>query len=144
MAHGNSETVIGVPVLSTGKNEELGSPVSRRATTVFVTVAADDGQEREEICDDRCCRMCRLRCAIVIFIGCSIILLAGLIMNAGRRQDDTPVFPDMVVVAALVALSVSTIVCVVSVDRNGPPPRRSRLTLRNELRPQQLPAAITV
>ena len=104
MVHGNSETVIGVPVLNTDKNEELGSPVSRRAATVFVTVAADDGQEREELCDSRCCRICRLRCAIVVFIGCSVILVTGLIMNAGRRQDDTPTFPDMVVIAALVRL----------------------------------------
>ena len=144
MASGNSETVIGIPVLNTGKNEELGSPVSRRETTTFVTIAADDSQEREEICDDRCCRACRLRCAIVIFVGCAVILLISLMANAGRRREDTPMFPTPVVVAALIALSVSTIVCVLSVGRNNPSPQRNRPTLRNELRRRQLPSAITV
>lgn len=128
-------TVVGIPAEVDGNKEVLGT-VIRSDHRVTVLVDAEDEDELEEyinVCDERTCRVCRLRCSAFVFITCGIILLVSLIVNSEPRQDEPPVMPKGVVIGSLFLLSVSCIVCVLSASRSAYGTRTRReegLTLR--------------
>ena len=127
--------MVGIPAEVDGNREVLGTAITSDHR-VTVLVDAEDEDELEEhinICDQRPCRVCRVRCSAFVFIACGIILLVSLIVNSEPRQDEPPVMPKGVVVGSLFLLVVSCIICVLSISRSAHEARRHReggLTLR--------------
>jgi len=114
-------TVVGIPAEVDGNKEVLGTAI-RGDHRVTVLVDAEDEDESEEdvdVCDQRPCRVCRLRCSAFVFITCGIILLVSIIVNSEPRRNEPPVMSQGVVIGSLFLLSVSSIVCVLSASRRA-------------------------